>query len=90
MSPEQVRELGGAILECIERAFNAATAHTNALEARVAELEARQLKYLGVWRDAPHLPGNLVTHAGALWHCWKATTTRPGTSDDWQLTGKTR
>jgi hypothetical protein len=45
--------------------------------------------FLGVWKEAPHQPGNIVTDKGGLWYRWKATSTRPGESDDWQLMHKT-
>jgi hypothetical protein len=55
------------------------------LERRIGELEKQKTAYRGVWRDAPHLPGDAVTHKGTLWFCHEATTDRPGTSDAWQL-----
>jgi hypothetical protein len=52
-----------------------------ALEARVAELEGAKrnaMSYGGIWRaeDAPHQPGDVVTHNGLLWFCNAATTER--------------
>ena len=76
---------------------NVARAENNALRKRVFELEERvdsvtvnAMSYRGVFRDehAPYRVGELVTHKGGLWHCWKATRDRPGTSDDWQLMSK--
>jgi hypothetical protein len=60
------------------------------MEARIKALEARpQLSYRGIWREGEHEAGDLVTDKGALWHCWQATSTRPGTSSDcWQLCAK--
>jgi hypothetical protein len=62
------------------------------LESRVAELEKQKTAaYRGVWNEGTEYRcGELVTHAGGLWHAWRSTTARPGTSDDWQLTAKTR
>ena len=66
------------------------------LEARVAELERLSVKttgtrYRGVFSaDDTYSRGDLVTHAGGLWHCWEATTSKPGIDNTWQLTAKTR
>lgn len=56
----------------------------NAVEDKVKEF-----KYCGVWqRAAEYKHGNFVTFEGAVWHCNKATTTKPGTSEDWTLAVK--
>ncbi len=40
------------------------------LQQKVADLESRQLKYLGVWNDDTFYPrGSVLTHSGSLWHC---------------------
>lgn len=43
-------------------------------------------RYCGVYeRTRGYLPGDQVTHAGALWSCHTPTHARPGDGDDWQL-----
>lgn len=60
------------------------------LEQRVQALESRpELKYCGVHRLGElYAPNMLVTHAGSLWICKRATRNRPGVGSDWQLTAK--
>jgi hypothetical protein len=43
--------------------------------------------YCGVYeRERAYLPGDQVTHAGALWHCHAPTRATPGDDGDgWQL-----
>lgn len=56
------------------------------LKARVAELEARQLKYSGTYRDSEvYRAGEMVSHAGSLWHCEATTASKPGTDSTWKL-----
>lgn len=44
--------------------------------------------YCGVFKEAEeYVPGDMVTWAGSLWHCDKATTDKPGT-DAWTLAVK--
>jgi len=60
------------------------------LEAQVATLEEKSLSYEGVFsKSQQYNPGALVTHRSGLWYCKSATRSAPGTSSDWQLTGKT-
>lgn len=43
-------------------------------------------RYCGVYDKARgYLPGDQVTHAGALWHCHTPTHAKPGDGDGWQL-----
>jgi hypothetical protein len=59
-----------------------------ALEAEVAELKARPtLKYMGGFNAAmEYRPGDIVTHAGNMFHCNVANThERSGTSGSWTL-----
>jgi hypothetical protein len=46
--------------------------------------------YKGVWKESHGMynKGHTVTQSGSLWVCLKATDTKPGTSDDWQLAAK--
>jgi hypothetical protein len=57
------------------------------LEARLKALEERpQMHYAGVWKEGfEHKPGELCTHDGSMWYCWRPTTSRPGTDEAWQL-----
>ena len=60
------------------------------LEAKTALLEEKSLSYEGVFsKSQQYNPGALVTHRSGLWYCKSATRSAPGTSSDWQLTGKT-
>ena len=56
---------------------------------RVKELEARPaMTYEGVWRTGrPYARGAVVTHAGSVWYCLEATTSKPPGSA-WQLAAK--
>ena len=60
------------------------------LKARAAEVEAKAMRFRGVHQPAEEYKrGDLVTHAGALWHCNRPTTDRPGSGGtDWQLAVK--
>ena len=61
-----------------------------ALDLRLAEAEAKSMRFRGVHQPAEEYQrGDLVTHAGALWHCNRPTTDRPGSGGtDWQLAVK--
>ena len=60
------------------------------LEAKTNMLEEKALSYEGVYsKNQQYNPGALVTHRSGLWYCKSATRSAPGTSSDWQLTGKT-
>jgi hypothetical protein len=82
---KRFKESDGRVADLESRAVQ----RVEALEARVAELERltakSNMRYRGVWCEAPHLPGDTVTHKGTLWHCTEATSDRPGTSGSWQL-----
>lgn len=42
--------------------------------------------YRGVWADGEYARGDCVTWDGSVWHCEKATETKPGNgSADWKL-----
>jgi hypothetical protein len=88
ITAEEVSSLTRSIALAIKRKVDELVdKRVAALEKRIAELESAKLKYLGIWKAGPaeYRHGNIVTHGGVLWHCWKSTTTRPGTSDDWQM-----
>ena len=64
-------------------------ARSNAIEARIAELEKTPFAY-----DGPHesgkayRKGTFVTHGGGLWHCNYTTASRPGDGPAWTLAVK--
>jgi hypothetical protein len=59
------------------------------LDKRLHELEARTLKYCGVWRAGEsYCPDNFVTDHGGLWCARRTTTSRPGADDSWTLAVK--
>ena len=57
------------------------------LEARIAEMEAKQneFRYVGVWAVGKYHEGNFVTHDGSLWHCNQETERKPGQDSAWTL-----
>jgi hypothetical protein len=62
-----------------------------ALQKRVEQLEATQLKYVGVWRKGlSYLEGNLATHSGSMWLCLAPTDAAvPGKApENWKLVVK--
>jgi hypothetical protein len=43
-------------------------------------------RYCGVYeRERGYLPGDQVTHAGGLWHCYAPTRSKPGDGEGWTL-----
>jgi hypothetical protein len=65
------------------------TAKVNALAEKVADLEQRQLRFKGVWREGNVYEANsLVIKRGGLWIAKATTITPPGSSDDWCLCTK--
>lgn len=45
--------------------------------------------YRGIWRESEHYwQGNVVTYGGSHWYAHANTKSKPGTSDDWQLSVK--
>jgi hypothetical protein len=57
-------------------------------ERRLLMLEAKQqsLRYLGIWCEGnQYQPGNMITHAGSLWHCEQKTTSKPGADSSWRM-----
>jgi hypothetical protein len=65
------------------------TAKVNALAEKVADLEQRQLRFKGVWREGNVYEANsLVIKRGGLWIAKATTITPPGSSDDWRLCTK--
>ena len=70
-------------------AFKMLQQRCEALEKRVAELEARpSFKYCGTWEAGQtYKTGEFVTWGGSMWHCHVAHSTgrEPGKSDYWKL-----
>lgn len=62
----------------------------DALAERLTEAESKAMHFRGVHQPAEdYQRGDLVTYQGALWHCNRPTTDRPGGSGtDWQLAVK--
>lgn len=62
-----------AIRAVMSSAFTFSAVHKKkreALEARVAALESRQMKYSGVWTpERGYVAGEFVTDQGSVWHC---------------------
>ena len=71
---------------CFASTFN----RIAALEKRLAETETRAMRFRGVHQPAEdYTRGDLVTAKGALWHCNRPTTDRPGDGTTaWQLAVK--
>ncbi|TCK31233.1 hypothetical protein EV667_1339 [Ancylobacter aquaticus] len=60
----------------------------DALEKRLAEVEASGLRFLGVWQRAvDYRRGSVVTSEGSSWVALKATSPaeKPGDCDAWAL-----
>jgi hypothetical protein len=54
----------------------------------ITKVEIPTLIYKGVWQAGEYKRGATVTWGGSLWHCNKATDTKPGDSGDWTLAAK--
>jgi hypothetical protein len=60
----------------------------DALEKRIANLEADAVSFQGVWKEgAVYKPKSLVTDHGAIWISLRETASRPP-SGDWKLAAK--
>ena len=72
----------------IAAALEPVVAENKALAERVKELEARQMKYMGVFKDGQRYErGELVTVSGSLWHTNEPTILRPP-GGPWVLVAK--
>jgi hypothetical protein len=59
-----------------------------AIDARIDQLEAHGVKYVGTFEQGRvYVPGEIVTDRGSMWACLRETTGRPP-SDSWQLSAK--
>jgi hypothetical protein len=56
----------------------------------ITKMAIPAMVYKGVWKESngAYKKGHTVTQSGSLWVCLKATDTKPGSSDDWQLAAK--
>lgn len=73
------REIVTAVREFLER-------EVTPLKARIAELEAHQVKYSGDYQNGKvYRPGELTSHSGSLWHCEATTVSKPGADASWKL-----
>jgi hypothetical protein len=56
----------------------------------ITKMTVPTMIYKGVWKESHGMynKGHTVTQSGSLWVCLKATETKPGSSDDWQLAAK--
>jgi hypothetical protein len=61
--------------------------HLAAVEARLAELEGKGIKYSGVWQRAQdYKRGDVVTYDGSAWVATaEETRAQPGATNGWQL-----
>jgi len=41
--------------------------------------------YQGIWTERSYAIGDVTTWDGSMWHCEKATTDKPGSSEEWKL-----
>lgn len=55
------------------------------LTPRLREIADRGLLYRGIWKDGPHIAGDVCTRGGSAWHCQRDTSGMPGDSPDWVL-----
>lgn len=66
-----ISALGQVIHDETKRALEQITTQLAKLELKLehAELQARELRYCGVWNErSTYRRGNLTTHHGSLWH----------------------
>ena len=86
---KHIRAIARGLAPSIKHFVNAKVeAATAPLIARIAELEAREMKYCGTWRAGTgYRRGSVVTDHGSAWHCNAIDTTRrPGAGNrDWVL-----
>jgi hypothetical protein len=55
------------------------------LARRIEALEARPaLSFVGQWQaGSVHVPGDICSYQGSMWHCWNVTSDQPGTTSSW-------
>lgn len=63
------QEIVAEVRGFVEREAKVLVERLDALERRLAEVEAGGIKYFGVWQAAgAYKRGALVTHRGSVWH----------------------
>jgi len=58
------------------------------LEARIHELETKQLRFCGRWSEAEYSPGSIVELGGSAWVAKRLTRSKPAPDSveaDWQI-----
>jgi hypothetical protein len=88
-----IEALGQTIVSEVRRALEPVQAELLRLTLKLeaAELQARELRYCGVWHaNSLYRRGNFVSHNGSLWACQiNDIRTIPGHDfDGWQLAVK--
>lgn len=82
-------QLAKATREFFTKAMKSRDDRLAALEARLAQVEAGGIKYLGVWKpDTLYAKGSFATRQGSVWHANCETYATPGASPDWTLAVK--
>jgi hypothetical protein len=80
------KSIAVVIREHVQKAFTPLRERIDALEQRKAVLDYRGTHTAG----EPYEHGDIVTRAGTIWFCKRATSETPGESSAWQLIVKTR
>jgi len=59
-------------------------------QSNIVKAYIPSMEYKGVWKEShgEYAKGHTVTQNGSLWVCLKATSDKPGSSDNWQLAVK--
>jgi hypothetical protein len=80
-------EFGRQMAAEVKTAIAPLTGKIAALEAKIAALSERQIKYLGIHKPgATYSEGSLVTRDGSVFHANKTTSEMPGDGNqDWIL-----
>jgi hypothetical protein len=89
MTSTDMEALAGVVVDAMKEALRPRDAKIIALEAKVAELDARGpgVEYKGVYVAGTIYPkGSAITRDGSLWLALRETTLVPGTSPTcWRL-----
>lgn len=90
MDPKAIgTALAKATREHVEKELRSRDSRIAELEARLAQVEAGGIKYLGVWKpDTLYAKGSFATRQGSVWHANCETFATPGASPDWTLAVK--
>jgi hypothetical protein len=87
MTTTREERMADAVIGVIKRALTPRDKRLEAVESRLAALEARPVpKYCGTFvQGKTYAACSLVTRQGGLWICSEATTMPPGSGGPWQL-----